>query len=32
MSTYYVRVGGNDANDGSTGSPWLTIAHAIATA
>lgn len=31
MSTYYVRKGGSDAADGSTGTPWLTIQHAIST-
>ncbi|HOI29973.1 MAG TPA: fibronectin type III domain-containing protein [Melioribacteraceae bacterium] len=27
--TYYVSTTGNDANDGSPGTPWLTIQHAI---
>ncbi len=30
-TTYYVTTGGNDGNDGSSGSPWLTIQHAIDT-
>lgn len=29
MSVYYIATTGNDANDGSLGSPWATIAHAI---
>jgi len=28
--TYYVATTGNDSNDGSSGSPWLTISHALA--
>lgn len=32
MATYYVRKTGNDSNDGSTGTPWLTIHKAITTA
>lgn len=27
-ATYYVATTGNDLNDGSQGSPWLTISHA----
>ena len=30
-TNYYVAITGNDANDGSSGSPWLTISHACAT-
>jgi len=29
--TYYVDPAGNDANDGSSGTPWLTIQHAVDT-
>jgi Protein of unknown function (DUF1565) len=32
MATYYVRKTGSDSNDGSTGTPWLTIHKAITTA
>ena len=28
-TTYYVSTAGNDSNNGSSGSPWLTIQHAI---
>ena len=28
-TTYYVTTGGNDSDNGSSGSPWLTIQHAI---
>lgn len=31
MSVYYVRVGGSDAADGSSATPWLTISKALAT-
>ncbi len=31
-TTYYVDDAGDDGNDGSSGSPWLTIQHAIDTA
>ncbi|MEM6841967.1 MAG: hypothetical protein AAF632_07055 [Bacteroidota bacterium] len=29
QTTYYVSLSGDDANDGSIGSPWLTVQHAI---
>ena len=29
---YYVAMTGNDGNPGSSGSPWLTIQHAVSTA
>lgn len=29
MTNYYVATTGNDDNDGSTGTPWATINHAI---
>ena len=31
-STWYVTTGGSDGNSGSSGSPFLTIAHAISVA
>jgi hypothetical protein len=31
MATFYVDTGGNDGNDGSIGSPWLTPYHASTT-
>lgn len=31
MTTYYVSPTGNDSNDGSVGSPWLTMTKAAAT-
>lgn len=31
-ATYYVATTGNDSNPGSSGSPWLTLQHAEATA
>ena len=31
MATYYITKAGNDSNDGSSGSPWLTIAKAFST-
>lgn len=31
MTTYYVSPDGNNANDGSASSPWLTIQHAVDT-
>ena len=30
MADFYVSSSGSDSNDGSNGSPWLTIAHALA--
>jgi parallel beta-helix repeat protein len=30
-ATYYVSVGGNNANDGSLASPWRTLVHAVRT-
>ncbi len=30
-ATYYVSSAGNDSNNGSSGSPWLTVAHAVAS-
>lgn len=32
MATYYVATNGSDSNNGSSGSPWLTITKAAATA
>jgi hypothetical protein len=32
MTTYYVSMNGNDGNAGSSGSPWLTMSKAMATA
>ena len=29
-NTYYVSTSGKDTNNGSAGSPWRTIAHAVA--
>ena len=29
MTTYYVAMNGSDLNDGSAGSPWKTISHAV---
>lgn len=31
MATYYVRKSGSDSNDGSTGTPWLTVHKALTT-
>lgn len=31
-ATYYVRTNGSDSADGSTGTPWLTVAKAATTA
>jgi len=31
QATYYVATTGDDGNDGSSGSPWLTIQHAVNT-
>ena len=31
-ATYYVRTNGNDSADGSSGTPWLTVAKAATTA
>ncbi|MBI1908353.1 hypothetical protein HYS28_02965 [Candidatus Uhrbacteria bacterium] len=31
-ATYYVATTGNNSNDGSSGSPWLTLQHAETTA
>src|SRR5207253_2612121 len=30
-ATYYVSNAGSDANAGSSGSPWLTLQHAVST-
>ena len=29
MTTYYVATNGSNSNDGSAGSPWKTISHAV---